>query len=403
MRICWLVDNLGHYHAARMRALLDARRHDLSVVEVDGRAGFREFGADAAAVEGLPLRTLFGPGRSRIGLMPLRGALYQALDAVRPDVLFVNGWSQRSAVLAMAWAGRHQCPFVVVSDSTAADRARSGWKEAMKRELLRPAAAAFVAGSRHSVYVQSLGVPARRVFLGYDVVDTAHFARGAERARQVADQARAVLHLPERYILAVARLLSRKGIDTLLEALAWCRSRGDATAPWLVVAGDGPERERLMALARAHGVADRCQFRGYVGYPDLPALYGLAIAAVLASTSEPWGLVVNEAMASATAVLVSNACGCADDLVQSGRNGFVFRPGDIAGLGAYIARLSGAPAEARAMGLQAREDVAAWGLDRFVSGCWSAAEAARELGSARWSRLGTLGLESLAFFRPESA
>jgi 1,2-diacylglycerol 3-alpha-glucosyltransferase len=56
---------------------------------------------------------------------------------------------------------------------------------------------------------------------------------------------------------------------------------------------------------------------------------GLASAFIQASTTEQWGLVVNEAMASGLPVLVSERCGCAPDLVKNGVNGYTFDPYDI--------------------------------------------------------------------------
>src|SRR5207247_9937771 len=61
---------------------------------------------------------------------------------------------------------------------------------------------------------------------------------------------------------------------------------------------------------------------GFKPYDELPAYYALANAFVHASTTEQWGLVVNEAIASGLPVIVSNRCGCAPELVNG--NGFNF-------------------------------------------------------------------------------
>ena len=63
---------------------------------------------------------------------------------------------------------------------------------------------------------------------------------------------------------------------------------------------------------------------GFKAYDELPVYYALANAFVHASTTEQWGLVVNEAIASGLPVIVSNRCGCAPELVNG--NGFTFDP-----------------------------------------------------------------------------
>ena len=62
----------------------------------------------------------------------------------------------------------------------------------------------------------------------------------------------------------------------------------------------------------------------WAAYNDLPAIYSQASFFVLASTFEPWGLVVNEAMAAGLPVTCSVYCGCVPDLVRDGVNGYVF-------------------------------------------------------------------------------
>jgi len=109
------------------------------------------------------------------------------------------------------------------------------------------------------------------------------------------------------------------------------------------------------------------QFRGHVDYQDLPALYGLARVLVLPSVAEPWGLVVNEAIACGLPVLVSQGCGAAADLVENGQNGFVFDPLDGEDFAAKIDLLAHeidlASFQSRSLEISSR-----WGLSRFVNG-----------------------------------
>jgi glycosyltransferase involved in cell wall biosynthesis len=77
---------------------------------------------------------------------------------------------------------------------------------------------------------------------------------------------------------------------------------------------------------------------GFKQYEELPVYYGLAKAFVHASTTEQWGLVVNEAIASGLPVIVSNRCGCAPELVNG--NGFTFDPGNRHELAARLLEMA---------------------------------------------------------------
>ena len=119
-------------------------------------------------------------------------------------------------------------------------------------------------------------------------------------------------------LLSVGRLVARKGVDTIIEAL------GEIPDAELVVAG-GPEPEylhlatevrRLQTLAERVGVADRVSFLGRVTRPDLPALFRSADVAVCVPWYEPFGIVPLEAMACGVPVVASSVGGLVDTVVD---------------------------------------------------------------------------------------
>ncbi|HOO91524.1 MAG TPA: glycosyltransferase family 4 protein [Syntrophales bacterium] len=90
----------------------------------------------------------------------------------------------------------------------------------------------------------------------------------------------------------------------------------------LLIVGYGPEERRLQKLA---GSSSHIHFLGHRGIGEIPMIYGISDILVLPSISEPWGLVVNEAMACGCAVIVSDRCGCSKDLIQD--NGIIVEGG----------------------------------------------------------------------------
>ncbi len=146
----------------------------------------------------------------------------------------------------------------------------------------------------------------------------------------------------ERHVLAVSRLHhdhAYKGIDVTLQALA---TLPEAERPAYVVAGDGPDRERLEVMGRELGVDVR--FTGRVSDEVLTELYRDAAAFVLPSTGEGFGLVYLEAMAFALPCVAAKAGG-ATEVVADEVTGVVIAPRDVAGLARAITRVTGPEGE----------------------------------------------------------
>jgi glycosyltransferase involved in cell wall biosynthesis len=257
---------------------------------------------------------------------------------------------------------------------------RPWWREAVKRRLVRQFSAALVGGTPHRDYVVQLGLPPERVFDGYDVVDNDYFAAGADAARADAPALRDQHRLPERFFLASARFIAKKNLDRLIRAFAAYRKTAGAAAWDLVLLGDGPEKPRLTQLIDELAIRGSVHLPGFKPFADLPAHYGLAGAFVHPSTTEQWGLVVNEAMAAGLPVVVSRTCGCAPDLVTDGVTGLAVDPYDPADITRALATAAAPAFDRTAMGQAARERVAAWSPARFASNFWRSAEAAVAVG-----------------------
>ena len=278
--------------------------------------------------EELPIATLF-PGenwpRERIpgrGQLRLARALWRRLTLLDPEVVLVPGYYTLPGLAAALWARLHRRKSVLMTESTREDHGRSRVKELAKALLIRALFGWAVAGGRrHIDYLRALSFPSRRIARFYDVVDNDGLYHRAEELRK-SDSARA--GLPERYFLYVGRLAPEKNLTGLLRAYLHHRGAGGR---WpLVLVGEGPERAALERQAAASPWAADILFAGHTDSAGPPRWYAFAGCFVLPSTREPWGLVVNEAMACGLPVIVSGRCGCADDLVAPGENGFVFDP-----------------------------------------------------------------------------
>lgn len=159
--------------------------------------------------------------------------------------------------------------------------------------------------------------------------------------------------------LFVGRLVRRKGVDVLLHALSSPAGGVDE----LLVVGDGPERERLEALAGELELDERVEFRGFV--PDaelaeaLRSCDGLVLPAVVdeKGDTEGLGVVLIEALAAGVPVIASEVGGI-PDIVEDGATGLLTPPGDAAALAGAMARYREDPALARRLADRGRRTVA---------------------------------------------
>lgn len=271
------------------------------------------------------------------------------------DVLVLNGWYGLFAwwlVLIKKWLG---CRIVMVSDSVHWDFPRTIVKELPKKMLMKGVDAGFVAGAPQAEYLSSLGMPANRLTTGNDVVDNNLYAHIP--IRSVPENRKVIIG-------TAARLIPKKNLAAALKALAQvAKQHPDVQVEWQL-AGRGPLEKELQQLAQEVGAP--VVFRGFVGYYDMPGFYAELDLYWQPSLSEPWGLVVNEAMASGLPVLVSDRCGCGPDLVtkETGWIHGLSQEDMVAGLtSALKARLHWPE-----MGEQARKLIGNWDEKRYAEG-----------------------------------
>lgn len=323
-RVAIIFHHLGPYHVARIRSLLTSFS-DLAVIELASRANERSW--ERPNTDRFKLITLVNDIYENI---PPRTFVKRTVDALReasPDCIVICGYGHPAMRAAARWAkSATRVSTVLLSESQHVDLKRSMLKELVKGAWINKFCdAAFVGGSSAALYLQNLGFPGERIWRGYNVVDNSYFDSGADIFRADAVRLREQLGLPCRFFLYVGRFSEEKNLIRLIKAYRTYLSDKGADAWGLVMVGSGPQEKELRTMAGALGL-DQVIWPGFVQIDELPKYYALASGLVLPSAREPWGLVVNEAMASGLPVLVSASCGCALDLVVPGINGRLFDP-----------------------------------------------------------------------------
>jgi glycosyltransferase involved in cell wall biosynthesis len=297
LKVAYLQSAASGHTDSCLRALLD--RGDVSLfLSLPGSLRDAPYDRSSVPAEVIHLISSFDRDRS----------LERSLQSFRPDLLMVVSWHHSNYRWCLR--GNKSAVRVLCMDNQ--------WLATPKQRLgvltspihvKRYYDAAFLPGSRQRDFALRLGFPADRIFEGFYSADPELFSPQGSLS-----EAR------RRNFLFVGRLVVEKGIDVLVEA--YSRYRAKVDDPWgLIVAGTGPEAERLSA--------DGVQAIGFVQPVGLPALFQRSRFLMVPSNFEPFGVVVHEATRSGLGVICTRRVGAGETLVDDGSNGRVVREGDV--------------------------------------------------------------------------
>jgi len=307
----------------------------------------------------------------------------ETLKQIKPDVVAIPGWSDNGAFATLRWCCNNGVPAILMSESNRHDFKRSFHREWIKKQLTSCFSSALVGGTWAREYLSDLGMPGAKIFDGYDIVDNRHFARPIEFD---AVQTRESLGLKRPFILASNRFIEKKNLPLLIDAYAQYRTQsveGGASSHDLVMLGDGPLNDALRQLTKRLGLDDCIHFPGFKQFDELTKYYWCADVFVHASTTEQWGLVINEAMAAGLPVIASNRCGSTVDLIENGKTGFTFAPQDQTNLTELLVKLCGDAELRNRISSAAVERMKLWGPERFADGMMNAVTAAIDSGPGK--------------------
>jgi len=356
MRIAVVVPTAGPYWEARGRALAAHPRVEACLLAVAARE--RSYGWESRP----SAWRVIAPGLYEdLDWRRAARAVVDTLAAFRPEAVLTMGYSDPLMRHVARWAKARGIISLAAWDTSRADRPRAWWKEEVKRRIVRRLFdGTFATGPGSWAYAREMGFPKERIATGLAVADNAFFARRAAQARADLPRASTERDIEADFFLYVGRFAPEKNLRRLLEAYGRYRA-GKPEQCWeLVLVGEGEERGALEAMI-AEGCLEGVRLGPWAGIEELAVWYGLASCFILPSLREPWGLVVNEAMAAGLPVLVSERCGCVPELVEEGGNGFVFDPLDAEALAGLMSRMATIEPPAReGMGRRSEEIISGY-------------------------------------------
>jgi glycosyltransferase involved in cell wall biosynthesis len=324
------------YHIDRIEAVAERLSGDVEVLACEIATASATYAWDPSGpARGARKVTLF-PGQSYEQISwPRRFlALARALAASR--TIFIGVSYAEPDIIALSWWLRLTGKRVIMmTESKFDDRPRRLEVELVKPLIFAPYQGAMVGGPRQADYVRFLGFRRRPVVEGYDCVGLARVQGMGEHPPAPDGPSFA-----SRPFVFVGRLVAKKNVLTLVDAFIRYVQLAGVEARRLVIVGGGPLEADV-----------RMRLKGSVGEPfvDMPGFLQAegvartlsgALALILPSVEEQWGLVVNEALAFNLPVIASSNVGSRDRLVHNLVNGYVVEPDDVEGLAQALLALA---------------------------------------------------------------
>ena len=264
------------------------------------------------------------------------------LDRLGPSAVLLTGYGNRFHIDAFWATFRRGIPILFRAETSdhviGNHRARGALRSAFLRLLYRRFHRLLPIGIRSHAHYRGLGCPENKLVFSPYCVDTRCFQWEESYRANLRAGIRAQLGVTDSdsVLLFSGKLSERKGIFVLTSALKLLPEELRKRMFMLFV-GDGADRASI-ATACARSPVIRAHFAGFRNQLELSPFYHASDALVLPSISgETWGLVVNEALQHGLPCVVSDAVGCAPDLIEDGKTGYCCSAGDASDLAAAIA------------------------------------------------------------------
>ena len=237
------------------------------------------------------------------------------LKRMNPDLVIAPGFSLATMkIWLLSFTQRFK--YIIWTGSVErTDKYSSLIRVAQRRLLAAGASAVIVYGSAAKSYVESLGVPSKKIFIGINTVDTSFFTEQTQQLRDRREPSET------KYLTYIGYLSRRKNVSDLVKTMIHLAQKREDFV--FEVIGDGDELPVLRNLVQVNQLGDRIVFHGYRQKEELPQYLARSNGFLFQTGFDIWGLVLNEAMAAGVPCIASkNAC-AVQDLLHNNDAGFV--------------------------------------------------------------------------------
>lgn len=320
---------------------------DFYVIHIAKTSGNRKLGDIDYSLHEYPYEVLFNSDIEAISFIKRFKYLLKEIRKYNPDVILTSGYNDLALDLIVFLNKIKGKKTIFQTDTTYFDKQRNLLKEFFKRNLLKIFDYAFCVGTAQINYLKTLNFNIERIFkVSWYAVDSEQILAAFSESFAKRINTIEKLNLMNKNFIYAGRLSAEKNLKTLISAFKEVKNNGGKD--WgLIIVGDGADREELEKIVRVQNIPN-VFFAGGVFWKDVPKYYALSDVFILPSLSEPWGLVVNEAMICGLPVIVSEKAGSAE-LIKENENGFIFNPNDKSGLISIMLKFTNNEVDAKKM------------------------------------------------------
>lgn len=261
------------------------------------------------------------------------------IEEYKPDAILVYGWKFHSHLKLMRYF-KGKVPIIFRGDSTLLD-VPNGFsvKKCLRQKLLKwvynHVDEVLSPGVSSDAYFKWAGLAPEKIHRALHAVDNERFMGHNEQKKQIheletkAFQWRKELgiEINKKVFLFAGKFEPQKDPLILIDAFSSLLKKDSEIH--LVLVGDGILKRQIEQSKAWLSNSNAISIVDFQNQSVMPMVYRLGDIFILPSKSETWGLSVNEAMACGKPVIVSDKCGCAQELVQDGINGYTFKSGDL--------------------------------------------------------------------------
>ena len=287
--------------------------------------------------------------------------LINTIADFNPDAILVYGWNFKSHLQLM----RHfkgKVKILFRGDSTLLNET-SVLKIFLRKLILRfvykNIDVALYAGLANKAYFKFAGVKDSQLAFMPHAIENERFDQDNISVNKIIDL-KQKLNIPSKNLVLLfsGKLTDRKNIHALCTIVAAMKDK----AVSLLIVGSGPLEQKLK---NEFGTSNCIHFAGFQNQESMPLMYAVSDCVVLPSKkiNETWGLCLNEGMAAGKAVIASDGCGAAYDLIEVGRNGYIFPADNFDVLKDRIEYLVANPERVKQMGLESKKIIADYSFE----------------------------------------